>query len=140
MLHAQVHTEMVQALIMAACIQAEQWAHACGEDKAVVLEVVEKQFQANYHQAWAASYVLDPLYLVPGSTSDRWVPPFEKLSPQQRADAETIIKRLAPTDALRPQVRSRSCWRFCCLDGLPAGEDHQGGLLFAAGRWRTIQL
>ncbi len=95
-------------------LQAEQWAQACGEDKATVLEVVEKQFQANYHQAWAASYVLDPLYLVPGSTSDRWVPPFEKLSSQQRADAETIIKRLAPTDALRPQVPLGNLNHFGC--------------------------
>lgn len=94
-------------------VQAEQWAQTHGEDKQAVLDVVEKRFQANYHQAWAASYVLDPLYLTPASSNDRWVPPFEKMSAQQRADAETVIKRLAPTDALRPQVGWQTARHLC---------------------------
>ncbi|KAK9861151.1 hypothetical protein WJX84_001863 [Apatococcus fuscideae] len=84
--------------------QAERWGQTCAEDKQIALEVVEKRFQANYHKAWAASYVLDPLYLLPASSNDRWVPPSEKMTAEQQADAETIIKRLAPTDALRAQA------------------------------------
>lgn len=85
-------------------VQAERWGQACAEDREIVLGIVEKRFQANYHMAWAASYVLDPLYLLPASSNDRWVPPFEKMTAEQQADAETIIKRLAPADALRAQV------------------------------------
>lgn len=85
-------------------VQAERWGQECAEDKDIVVEVVQKHFRANYHKAWAASYVLDPLYLLPASSNDRWVPPFEKMTADQQADTETVIKRLAPTDALHAQV------------------------------------
>jgi hypothetical protein len=40
-----------------------RWHSGEGEG-GVALNVVEKRFRKNYHPAWSATFILDPLYLV----------------------------------------------------------------------------
>ncbi|OAE33448.1 hypothetical protein AXG93_3822s1030 [Marchantia polymorpha subsp. ruderalis] len=44
--------------------KVKDWCGRYDKDEAPLQEVIEKRFRKNYHPAWAAAFILDPLYLL----------------------------------------------------------------------------
>ncbi|KAI3987381.1 hypothetical protein MKX01_016790 [Papaver californicum] len=73
------------------------WCNSFSVEEKPVMELVNIQLSKNYHQAWAASYILDPLYLIEDN-SGRYLPPFKYLSSEQEKDVVKIITRLTQNE------------------------------------------
>ncbi|XP_054808860.1 uncharacterized protein LOC129310980 [Prosopis cineraria] len=80
-----------------------------------VNNVIEKRFKKNYHPAWAAAYILDPLYLV-RDTSGKYLPPFKCLTPEQEKDVNKLITRLVSGDEAHIALMELMKWRTEGLD------------------------
>ncbi|XP_028785311.1 uncharacterized protein LOC114741224 [Neltuma alba] len=80
-----------------------------------VNNVIEKRFNKNYHPAWAAAYILDPLYLV-RDTSGKYLPPFKCLTPEQEKDVDKLITRLVSGDEAHIALMELMKWRTEGLD------------------------
>ncbi|XP_022159797.1 uncharacterized protein LOC111026109 [Momordica charantia] len=80
-----------------------------------VEKVIEKRFKKNYHPAWAASFILDPLYLVRDS-SGKYLPPFKCLSPDQEKDVDKLITRLVSREEAHIALMELMKWRTEGLD------------------------
>ncbi|KAI9072494.1 hypothetical protein K1719_045541 [Acacia pycnantha] len=85
------------------------------EEKESVNNVIERRFNKNYHPAWAAAYILDPLYLV-RDTSDKYLPPFKCLTPEQEKDVNKLIARLVSGDEAHIALMELMKWRTQGLD------------------------
>ncbi|KAI3932773.1 hypothetical protein MKX01_028031 [Papaver californicum] len=73
------------------------WCNSFLVEEKPVMELVNIQLSKNYHQAWAASYILDPPYLIEDN-SGRYLPPFKYLSSEQEKDVVKIITRLTQNE------------------------------------------
>ncbi|KAK7251198.1 hypothetical protein RIF29_34180 [Crotalaria pallida] len=82
---------------------------------ALVEKLVERKFKKNYHPAWAAAYILDPLYLV-RDTSGKYLPPFKFLTPEQEKDVDKLITRLVSRDEAHIALMELMKWRTEGLD------------------------
>ncbi|KAB2018160.1 hypothetical protein ES319_D08G210500v1 [Gossypium barbadense] len=80
-----------------------------------VEEVIEKRFKKNYHPAWAAAYVLDPLYLIK-DMSGRYLPPFKCLTLEQEKDVDKLITRLVSREEAHIALMELMKWRTEGLD------------------------
>lgn len=80
-----------------------------------VEKVVERRFKKNYHPAWAAAFILDPLYLI-RDTSGKYLPPFKCLSPDQEKDVDKLITRLVSRDEAHIALMELMKWRAEGLD------------------------
>ncbi|XP_016898880.1 uncharacterized protein LOC103482664 isoform X1 [Cucumis melo] len=80
-----------------------------------VEKVIEKRFKKNYHPAWAASFILDPLYLI-RDTSGKYLPPFKCLTPDQEKDVDKLITRLVSREEAHIALMELMKWRTEGLD------------------------
>ncbi|XAR70403.1 hypothetical protein NMG60_11027247 [Bertholletia excelsa] len=80
-----------------------------------VEKVIDKRFRKNYHPAWAAAFILDPLYLV-RDTSGKYLPPFKCLTPEQEKDVDKLITRLVSREEAHIALMELMKWRTEGLD------------------------
>lgn len=80
-----------------------------------VEKVIEKRFKKNYHPAWAAAYILDPLYLI-RDTSGKYLPPFKCLTSEQEKDVDKLITRLVSREEAHIALMELMKWRTEGLD------------------------
>uniref|UniRef100_A0A5B7AAS0 Uncharacterized protein n=1 Tax=Davidia involucrata TaxID=16924 RepID=A0A5B7AAS0_DAVIN len=80
-----------------------------------VEKVVDRRFRKNYHPAWAAAFILDPLYLT-RDTSGKYLPPFKCLSPEQEKDVDKLITRLVLREEAHIALMELMKWRTEGLD------------------------
>ncbi|KAJ3682607.1 hypothetical protein LUZ60_015180 [Juncus effusus] len=90
-----------------------------GIDEGPVKKVLEKRFKKNYHPAWSAAFILDPLYLIKDSTG-KYLPPFKYLSPEQEKDVDRLITRMATREEAHIALMELMKWRSEGLDPLYA--------------------
>ncbi|OVA20649.1 hypothetical protein BVC80_883g22 [Macleaya cordata] len=91
------------------------WCNSFSIEEKPVMELVNRRFSKNYHQAWAASYILDPLYLVENNCG-RYLPPFKFLSSEQEKDVVKIITRLTQNEEAHIALMELMKWRTEGLD------------------------
>ncbi|XP_035549864.1 uncharacterized protein LOC108981858 isoform X2 [Juglans regia] len=80
-----------------------------------VEKVIERRFKKNYHPAWAAAYILDPLYLIK-DTSGKYLPPFKRLNSEQEKDVDKLITRLVSREEAHIVLMELMKWRTEGLD------------------------
>ncbi|KAK6161503.1 hypothetical protein DH2020_004884 [Rehmannia glutinosa] len=78
-------------------------------------KVLDKRFKKNYHPAWAAAFMLDPLYLI-RDTSGKYLPPFKCLTPEQEKDVDKLITRLVSREEAHIALMELMKWRTEGLD------------------------
>ncbi|KAI4372718.1 hypothetical protein MLD38_010917 [Melastoma candidum] len=81
----------------------------------IVEKVVERRFLKNYHPAWAAAFVLDPINLVQ-DTNSKYLPPFKHLTPEQDKDIHKLITRLVAQEEAPIALMELMKWRTMGLD------------------------
>ncbi|RWR87649.1 hypothetical protein CKAN_01660300 [Cinnamomum micranthum f. kanehirae] len=97
----------------------KRWCRSFSIEEEPVMKLVNRRFLKNYHQAWSASFVLDPLYLVEDS-SGRYLPPFKFLTSEQEKDVVKIITRLAQNGEAPIALMELMKWRTEGLDPIYA--------------------
>lgn len=80
-----------------------------------VEKVIERRFKKNYHPAWAAAFILDPLYLI-RDASGKFLPPFKCLTTEQEKDVDKLITRLVSRDEAHIVLMELMKWRTEGLD------------------------
>ncbi|GMH26626.1 hypothetical protein Nepgr_028469 [Nepenthes gracilis] len=81
----------------------------------LIEKVIERRFKKNYHPAWAAAYILDPLHLIRDS-SGKYLPPFKCLTQQQEKDVDKLITRLVLREEAHIALMELMKWRTEGLD------------------------
>ncbi|KAK8500604.1 hypothetical protein V6N13_073489 [Hibiscus sabdariffa] len=81
----------------------------------LVEKLVERRFKKNYHPAWAAAYILDPLYLIK-DVGGKYLPPFKSLTVEQEKDVDKLITRLVPREEAHIALMELMKWRTDGLD------------------------
>ncbi|KAK4761591.1 hypothetical protein SAY87_029475 [Trapa incisa] len=97
--------------------KVKEWCAKFRVSEGPVEKAVERRFRKNYHPAWAAAFVLDPLYLTrdtSGSTS--YLPPFRCLTTEQEKDVDRLITRLVSRDEAHIALMELMKWRTTGLD------------------------
>lgn len=96
-------------------LKAKEWCGKFHIAEAPVEKLIEKRFKKNYHPAWAAAFILDPLYLIKDS-SGKYLPPFKCLTPEQEKDVDILIRRLVSRDEAHIALMELMKWRTEGLD------------------------
>ncbi|KAL8053659.1 hypothetical protein ABFS82_05G089300 [Erythranthe guttata] len=78
-------------------------------------KVLDKRFKKNYHPAWSAAFILDPLYLI-RDASGKYLPPFKYLTPEQEKDVDRLITRLVSREEAHIALMELMKWRTEGLD------------------------
>ncbi|XP_039138202.1 uncharacterized protein LOC120275639 isoform X2 [Dioscorea cayenensis subsp. rotundata] len=99
--------------------KVREWCSKFGVDQGFADKVLDKRFKKNYHPAWSAAYILDPLYLLK-DTSGKYLPPFKYLSPEQEKDVDKLITRLVLREEAHIALMELMKWRSEGLDPLYA--------------------
>ncbi|XP_047307476.1 uncharacterized protein LOC124910837 [Impatiens glandulifera] len=84
-------------------------------DEAQMEKIMERRFKKNYHPAWAAAFILDPLYLI-RDTSGKYLPPFKCLTSDQEKDVDKIVTRLVSREEAHIVLMELMKWRTEGLD------------------------
>ncbi|XP_020572182.1 uncharacterized protein LOC110019007 [Phalaenopsis equestris] len=95
------------------------WCAKYGIDETVVHKVFEKRFKKNYHPAWSAAFILDPLYLTKDTTG-KYLPPYKCLTPEQDKDVDKLITRLASREEAHIVLNELMKWRSEGMDPIYA--------------------
>ncbi|XP_044476733.1 uncharacterized protein LOC123204204 [Mangifera indica] len=95
------------------------WCSKFHMEEAPVEKVIERRFKKNYHPAWAAAFILDPLYLI-RDTSGKYLPPFKCLTPEQEKDVDKLITRLVSREEAHIALMELMKWRTEGLDSVYA--------------------
>ncbi|GAB4834277.1 hypothetical protein Ancab_039962 [Ancistrocladus abbreviatus] len=95
--------------------KVKDWCAKFHISEGLVENVVERRFKKNYHPAWAAAYILDPLYLI-RDTSGKYLPPFKCLTHQQEKDVDKLITRLVTREQAPMALMELMKWRTEGLD------------------------
>ncbi|KAL0445991.1 UNVERIFIED_CONTAM: hypothetical protein Slati_1727000 [Sesamum latifolium] len=96
-------------------VKVKDWCSKFHIVEGPVEKVIEKRFKKNYHPAWAAAFILDPLYLI-RDTSGKYLPPFKCLTPEQEKDVDKLITRLVSRDEAHIALMELMKWRTEGLD------------------------
>lgn len=99
--------------------KVKDWCAQYDKDETPVYEIIEKRFNKNYHPAWAAAFILDPLYLLRDS-SGKYLPPFRCLTSEQEKDVDRLITRLVAREEAHIALMELMKWRAEGLDPLYA--------------------
>lgn len=91
------------------------WCIKYGIDETAVHKVFEKRFKRNYHPAWSAAFILDPLYLTKDATG-KYLPPYKCLTPEQDKDVDKLITRLASREEAHIVLNELMKWRSEGMD------------------------
>ncbi|KAF2618550.1 hypothetical protein F2Q68_00042471 [Brassica cretica] len=97
----------------------KDWDSKFNVGEGLVEKLVERRFKKSYHPAWAAAFILDPLYLIRDSTG-KYLPPFKCLTPEQEKDVDKLITRLASRDEAHIALMELMKWRTEGLDPMYA--------------------
>ncbi|CAA7391733.1 unnamed protein product [Spirodela intermedia] len=97
----------------------KEWSSKFSVDRAAVENVVERRFKRNYHPAWSAAFILDPLYLTRDATG-KYLPQFKCLTPEQEKDVDKLITRLVSPEEAPTVLMELMKWRTEGLDPLYA--------------------
>ncbi|CAH2038126.1 unnamed protein product [Thlaspi arvense] len=95
--------------------KVKDWDSKFNVGEGHVEKLVERRFKKSYHPAWAAAFILDPLYLIRDSTG-KYLPPFKCLSPEQEKDVDKLITRLVSRDEAHIALMELMKWRTEGLD------------------------
>jgi hypothetical protein len=99
--------------------KVKDWCARHDKAEASIYELIETRFGKNYHPAWAAAFVLDPLYLLRDS-SGKYLPPFRCLTAEQEKDVDRLITRLVAREEAHIALMELMKWRAEGLDPLYA--------------------
>ncbi|KAL0697664.1 hypothetical protein Bca4012_053786 [Brassica carinata] len=99
--------------------KVKDWDSKFNVGEGHVEKLVERRFKKSYHPAWAAAFILDPLYLIRDS-SGKYLPPFKCLSPEQEKDVDKLITRLVSRDEAHIALMELMKWRTEGLDPMYA--------------------
>ncbi|XP_050375901.1 uncharacterized protein LOC126793426 isoform X2 [Argentina anserina] len=95
--------------------KVRDWCSSLHIDEGPVEKVIEKRFKKNYHPAWAAAFILDPVYLI-RDNSGKYLPPFKLLTPEQEKDVDKLITRLVSREEAHIALMELMKWRTEGLD------------------------
>ncbi|XP_052171720.1 LOW QUALITY PROTEIN: uncharacterized protein LOC127787694 [Diospyros lotus] len=95
--------------------KVKDWCSRFHIAEASVEKLVDRRFRKNYHPAWAAAFILDPLYLI-RDTSGKYLPPFKCLTPDQEKDVDKLITRLVSREEAHIVLMEFMKWRTEGLD------------------------
>ncbi|KAL6960332.1 hypothetical protein U1Q18_041524 [Sarracenia purpurea var. burkii] len=93
----------------------KDWCSRFHISEAPVEKIIDRRFRKNYHPAWAAAFILDPLYLIK-DTSGKYLPPFKRLTPEQEKDVDRLITRLVSREEAHIALMELMKWRTEGLD------------------------
>ncbi|WOG81663.1 hypothetical protein DCAR_0100814 [Daucus carota subsp. sativus] len=96
-------------------VKVRDWCSKFHIIQAPIERVIERRFRKNYHPAWAAAFVLDPLYLI-RDISGKYLPPFKCLTPEQEKDVDKLITRLVSREEAHIVLMELMKWRTEGLD------------------------
>ncbi|KAF3571966.1 hypothetical protein F2Q69_00060735 [Brassica cretica] len=99
--------------------KVKDWDSKFNVGEGHVEKLVERRFKKSYHPAWAAAFILDPLYLIRDS-SGKYLPPFKCLSPEQEKDVDKLITRLVSREEAHIALMELMKWRTEGLDPMYA--------------------
>ncbi|CAL0303540.1 unnamed protein product [Lupinus luteus] len=99
--------------------KVKEWCGKYNVMEGPVDNVIEKRFRKNYHPAWSAAFILDPLYLIK-DTSGKYLPPFKCLTREQEKDVDKLLTRLASREEAHIVLMELMKWRTEGLDPLYA--------------------
>ncbi|KAK7391790.1 hypothetical protein VNO78_20211 [Psophocarpus tetragonolobus] len=99
--------------------KVKEWCAKYSVVEEPVEEILEKRFRKNYHPAWSAAFILDPLYLVKDA-SGKYLPPFKCLTREQEKDVDKSLTRLASREEAHVVLMELMKWRSEGLDPLYA--------------------
>ncbi|XP_027365213.1 uncharacterized protein LOC113872125 [Abrus precatorius] len=99
--------------------KVREWCAKYSVVEEPVEEILEKRFRKNYHPAWSAAFILDPLYLIK-DTSGKYLPPFKCLTREQEKDVDKLLTRLASREEAHVVLMELMKWRAEGLDPLYA--------------------
>ncbi|KAB1217103.1 hypothetical protein CJ030_MR4G021218 [Morella rubra] len=99
--------------------KVRDWGSKFHIAEGLVEKVIERRFKKNYHPAWAAAFILDPLYLI-RDTSGKYLPPFKCLTPEQEKDVDKLITRLVSREEAHIVLMELMKWRTEGLDPIYA--------------------
>ncbi|KAL2325202.1 hypothetical protein Fmac_024260 [Flemingia macrophylla] len=99
--------------------KVKEWCHKYNVVEEPVEKILEKRFRKNYHPAWSAAFILDPLYLVKDA-SGKYLPPFKCLTREQEKDVDKLLTRLASREEAHVVLMELMKWRSEGLDPLYA--------------------
>lgn len=99
--------------------KVKEWCGKYNIAEGPVEKIVEKRFRKNYHPAWAAAFILDPLYLIKDA-SGKYLPPFKCLTREQEKDVDKLLTRLASREEAHVVLMELMKWRSEGLDPLYA--------------------
>lgn len=90
--------------------KVKEWCTKYNVAEAPVERVIERRFKKNYHPAWSAAFILDPLYLT-RDNSGKYLPPFKCLKPEQEKDVDKLITRLVSQEEAHIALMELMKWR-----------------------------
>ncbi|KAL0371620.1 UNVERIFIED_CONTAM: hypothetical protein Scaly_0843600 [Sesamum calycinum] len=99
--------------------KVKDWCTKYNFSEGPVQRIVERRFKKNYHPAWSAAFVLDPLYLV-RDASGKYLPPFKFLTHEQEKDVDKLVTRLVSKEEAHIALMELMKWRSEGLDPLYA--------------------
>ncbi|KAK7270786.1 hypothetical protein RJT34_26208 [Clitoria ternatea] len=99
--------------------KVKEWRAKYNFVEGPVEKILEKRFRRNYHPAWSAAFILDPLYLMK-DTSGKYLPPFKCLTREQEKDVDKLLTRLASREEAHVVLMELMKWRSEGLDPLYA--------------------
>ncbi|OMO85876.1 hypothetical protein CCACVL1_09948 [Corchorus capsularis] len=100
-------------------VKVKEWCTKFNIAEAPVEKIVEKRFRKNYHPAWSAAFILDPLNLI-RDTSGKYLPPFKCLTHEQEKDVDKLITRLVTREEAHVALMELMKWRSEGLEPLYA--------------------
>lgn len=95
--------------------KVKDWCAKFDVGEGPVERVIDRRFKKNYHPAWAAAFILDPIYLV-RDTSGKYLPPFKCLTTEQEKDVDKLITRLVSREEAHIALMELMKWRTEGLD------------------------
>ncbi|KAK7344072.1 hypothetical protein VNO77_13315 [Canavalia gladiata] len=99
--------------------EVKEWCAKYSVVEEPVEKIFERRFRKNYHAAWSAAFILDPLYLIK-DTSGKYLPPFKCLTREQEKDVDKLLTRLASREEAHVVLMELMKWRSEGLDPLYA--------------------
>ncbi|KAJ7570520.1 hypothetical protein O6H91_01G124000 [Diphasiastrum complanatum] len=122
-----VHNMEVERPLISQCLplwddlraRVKDWCLRWAVDGSLLEDVIQRRFNKNYHPAWSAAYILDPLYLLKDN-SGRYLPPYKSLTEEQEKDVDRLITRLAVREEAHIALMELLKWRSDGLDPLYA--------------------
>jgi len=127
LVRGMVHDVEAERPLMGRCLplweevrsKVKEWCGKFNIVEGAVEKIVEKRFRKNYHPAWAAAFILDPLYLIKDA-SGKYLPPYKCLTREQEKDVDKLLTRLASREEAHVVLMELMKWRSDGLDPLYA--------------------